>query len=54
MSKPSNELLNQEKNQFNTSGKQGLYIQKERIKKLSDLLEEGKLKYAEIGADADN
>jgi len=26
------------------SGKQGLYIHKERIKKLSDLLEEGKHK----------
>jgi len=30
--------------------KQGLYIQKEQIKKLSDLFEEGKLKWAKVGA----
>jgi len=55
--KPSDDLPNQEKNQYWTvyiSGKLGLYLQKERIKKLSDLLEEDKLKLAEIGMNANN
>jgi len=30
-------------------GKQGFYIQKEQIKKLSDLFEEGELKLAKFG-----
>jgi len=32
-------------------GQQRLYIQKERIEKLSDLLEEGKLKLAKLGTE---
>jgi len=34
------------------SGKQGLYIQTERIKKLSYFKKKGKLKLAEIGSNA--
>jgi len=34
------------------SAKQGLYMQKERIKKISDLIEEGKWKWAETCANA--
>jgi len=35
-------------------GKQGFYIQKDRIKKLYALLKEGKQKWAKIGVNANN
>jgi len=35
-------------------GNRGLYKQKERIKKLSDLFEEGELKRAEVGTNINN